>query len=102
MFPELRPVGWQQRLSDTHQFFNERFRLWTKREVNSFPSPKQISDDRKATSLHSLKQQSRAAALDYAAMDLSDFEVRIDFSFDSDEIVFAAQEIEERAKVRVH
>jgi len=35
-------------------------------------------------------------------MNLSDFEVGIDFNFDSDQIVFAAQDIEEGTKISVH
>src|SRR2546430_2621698 len=102
MSPKFRPVRTQQRLSDAHQFLNERFRLRPKGEFDPFLCSKQIRDDWKATSLHLLEQQRRAAALDYAPMDLGDFEVRIDFGVDCDEIVFATQEIEERAKVRVH
>ena len=66
------------------------------------PSPETSDNVNEATSLHLLEQKRRAAALDYAPMDLGDFEVRIDFGVDCDEIVFATQEIEERAKVRVH
>src|SRR2546425_11826912 len=99
MFPEFRPVRRQQRLSDKHHFFDKGFRLRPKREFNSLPSAKKISHDWKAASLHSLEQKRRAASLDYSAMNLSNFEVGIDFGFDGGEIDFAAQEIEERAKI---
>src|SRR2546425_13072046 len=98
MFPEFRPVRRQQRLSDKHHFFDKGFRLRTKRKFNSLPSAKKISDDGKATSLHSCEQQRRATASDYAAVDLSNFEAGIDFGFDGGAVGFAAQEIEEGPK----
>src|SRR6266446_7645400 len=99
MFPEFGPVRRQQRLSDAHQFFNELLRLRTKSKFNSLLCAEQIRDDGKAASLHSLKNQRRAAPFDYAAMDLSNFEIGIDLSFDEGEIVFAAQETEEGPKI---
>ena len=40
--------------------------------------------------------------LNYAAMDFSKLEIRIDFGIDRNEIIFTAQEIEEGTKVTVH
>jgi hypothetical protein len=35
-------------------------------------------------------------------MNLSEFKIRIDLGFDGNEIVFAAEKVEERAKVSMH
>ena len=65
-----------------------------KGELDAPRRAEEIGDDRIAAALHSLEQQRRAAALDHAAMDFRQFEIRIDFRFDSDEIVFAFEQIE--------
>jgi len=81
---------------------DELFRLAAKGEIDSLRGSEQISNYWKAASLHSLEQQGRPALFDYASMNFSQLKVWIDFNFNGVEIVFAAQEVEEGAKVSVH
>src|SRR5712692_3424327 len=78
------------------------FRLGTKGEFDASLCAKEIGDDRKLAFLHSREQQRRPTALDHAPMNFGNFEVRIDFSFNGNEILFTAQEFEEGTEISVH
>ena len=84
---------------EVYQLSDKFFRSGSERQFNATLRAEKISDDGKATSLHSREKQCGSAALDHAAMNLGNFEIWIDFSFDGNEIVFATQEVEEGAKV---
>src|SRR5207245_4010665 len=92
----------QERFGNADQLFDELLGLWAKSKINPLRSAKQIRNDRKAASLHSLKQQRRATSFNYAAMYFSKLEIRIDFGIDRNEIIFTAQALEEGTKVTVH
>ena len=80
MFPQFRSIWGQERFGNADHLFDELLGLWAKSKINPLRSAKQIRNDRKAASLHSLKQQRRAALFNNAAMDFSKLEIRIDFS----------------------
>ena len=102
MSPKLCSVGRNQSLSDRDHFLHELFRPLSKCEFNSLLSAEKIGDHGEVASLHSLEQKRRPAAFDHATVNFSEFQVRIDFRFDSKKIVFTTEQIEERTKVAVH
>jgi hypothetical protein len=51
----------------------------------------QICDDGKSASLHGGEQKRWPAAFDDTSMNFCEFEIRIDVSFDGNQIVFAAE-----------
>src|ERR1051325_5860386 len=102
MPPKLPAIGWQQRLSNTHQFLDKLLRFRSKGKLDSFGRAEKVGYNGKLASLHALEKQRRSVLLDDAAMNLGHFQAGIDFSFDGNKIVFAAQEIEEGTKISVH
>src|SRR5689334_12676698 len=102
MLPQFGSLRRQQRLSDVHCVAHERFRLWTKREIDAALGAEHVGDDGIATALHAFEQQRGTALLNYAAMDLGELEVRIDLRFDGDDLVFPGKSIEECAQARMH
>src|SRR6266487_1833921 len=97
MAPQFRRLRREDRFSDADQLFDELFRLCAEGEFNSFFGTEEIGDGRKVASLHSREKQCGTAALDYATMNLGDFEIRIDFRFDGNQMIFATEKIEEGA-----
>src|SRR5581483_6220544 len=65
-------------------------------------SSEKIGDDWESTSLHSIEQQRRPDTFNHQTMNLGDFEIWIDFNIDRNQIIFAAQEVEEGTKISVH
>ena len=102
MLPKLPRLWRQQGLSDVDQFLNQRCGLRTKGAFDPARCAEEIGYHRVFASLHFREEQGRSRLSDYTAMNLRDFEVRINFSVDGNEIVFAAKQVKEGAQIRMH
>ena len=88
MLPQLGRPRWQQGFGNLDQLTHDCFRLWTKRKIDSSPGAKEICNDGKAASLHSLKEQCRPTTLNDAPVNLSHLEIGINFRLDCRNFVF--------------
>jgi hypothetical protein len=89
MLPELCGSRRQKSFSDMHDLSHKRLRLWAEGKLNTPFCAEEICDYRVAATLYVLEKQRRASALDDATMNFCEFEVGVNFRFDSYEIVFA-------------
>ncbi len=78
---------------------DELLRLRAKGEFDAFGSSEQVGDNRKRAAFHPVEQKSRPVLLDDAAMDFSDFKVRIDFCINRNEVAFLAQNLKKLSEV---
>src|ERR1044072_7445185 len=102
MLPQLAKLRRQDRLRDVDHLAHERFRLWTKGEIDASLRAEQVRDDGVTAALHALEQQRRSTLSDYASMNLRELEVWIDLGLDSGDFVFSLEYIEQCAQDGVH
>ena len=68
---------------------HEGFRFWTKGEIDASPGSEEIGNNGITTALDSFEKQRRTAFGNYAPVNFSQLQIRIDLCFDGDDFVFA-------------
>jgi hypothetical protein len=76
-----------------HDFPHEGFGLRAEGALDAPLRAEEICDYGVAAALDVLEKQRGASALDDAAMDFGEFEIGVNFRFDSGEVVFAFEEV---------
>jgi hypothetical protein len=93
MLPELCGAGRKESFSDMHDLSHKSLRLRAEGKLNTPRCAEEISDYGVAAALDAIEKQRGASALDHSAMDFGEFEVGVNFRFDSYEIVFAFEQV---------
>jgi hypothetical protein len=95
MLPELCGARRQESFSDVHNFSHESFGLWAEGKLNAPLCAEEICDYGVAAALDVIENERRASTLDNATMNFCEFQVGVNFRFDSYEIVFAFKQVQE-------
>jgi hypothetical protein len=95
MLPELCGARRQESFGNMRDFSHKGLRLRAEGKLNTPFCTEEICDYGVAAALDVIEKQRGASALDYPAMNFGEFEVGINFRFDSYEVVFAFEEFQE-------
>jgi hypothetical protein len=85
-------------MCNSDKFTNNGFGFWTKRQVETAFGAEKIGHYRVFAAFDSIEEKRWATLSDHAAMNLSDFEVRINLGFNCYDLIFSGELVEECAE----
>ena len=100
--PDLAQGRRDRGLGDVHQPFEELLSAVSEGELHPTRRSVEVRHKGELRALHIPEEERGSARRDDAAMDLGEFEIRIDLGGDLDDLVFAAELIDEASEACVH